>query len=394
MKKLALFLIAAVMTISSLGLIGCGKKEEISQDVVLADFEQWAPDFQIMRPMNNFGAVSKNDTLDYVKSGSHSAKLQPMGGYSKMTVPYVYFNLVSEYFEYDYRDLTEYEYISLHIYNAQSVDKTMDVGLVTGIADINTTERLKGMSVTLKPGWNEVSYFPELSLINISYDVTNILGIYLEFENAGVREKKDAPVYYLDDIVLHKVKKPVEVEDIVTLSAGEICDFEKSYQKYILSTDVSNPKCVPTLSIVTAENEGIPAVSGSKVLKLVTRPGDSQNATWPKFTISEKIVRKSGYMKIPKEQWGEYVFRFEVYAVGRAITFFPEFYSENGGNWTATNVVPKTGQWVTYEKSFSEFKEDVLANPGYIKVAWGEYPGTDELTFYFDNFRFEKKLSN
>lgn len=391
MKKLALFIIAAVIIVCSFGLVGCGKDEKKSDDVVLADFEKWAPDFQIMRPMNNFGVVSQNSDTKYVKSGAYSAKLQPMGGYSKMTVPYVYFNFSSEHFDYDYTDMTEYEYISLHLYNAQSVDKTVDIGFITGIADISTAEKLKGMTVTLKPGWNEIDYFPELSLVNISYDVTGILGLYIEFENAGVRDKKDAPVYYLDDIVLHKAKNPIEVEDIVTLSEGEICDFEKTYQKYILSADVANPKCIPDMSVVTAESEGITAPSGSKVMKLVTRPGDAQNATWPKFTLPEKIVRKSGFMKIAKEKWGEYVFKFEVYAVGRAITFYPEFYSENGGNWTATNVAPKTGQWVTYEKSFTEFKDDVLANPGYIKIAWGEYPGTEELTFYFDNFRFEKK---
>jgi hypothetical protein len=31
-----------------------------------------------------------------------------------------------------------------------------------------------------------------------------------------------------------------------------------------------------------------------------------------------------------------------------------------------------------------------VSDPGYIRIAWAEYVTGGEMTFYFDNFRYEK----
>ena len=393
MKKIIGIILSITLLFSVVGLVACKNENSSSknQSVVLADFEQWAPDFQLMRPMNNFGVISVNEEAEYVHGGSASAKLQPMGGYSVMKDPYVYFPLSSDLFNYNYCDFTYVEYINFFVYNAEKEEIQMDVGLVTTIVDIANTEKTSGGKFMLKSGWNEIMYYPDLTTINLSYDVTDIQGFYIGFNNSGVRDPEEAPVLYLDDIIMHRVSKPIEIEDIIELDEGEICDFEKAYQNFIISYDCPNTKCIPEISIVKAADYNLSAPSGEKVLKIVTKPGDSFEASWPRFTIPEKIVRASGFMNLPKEEWENYQFCFEVYAETSEKTFFPEFYSQGGGNWSATSITARKGTWVSYKHDFSEFKEDVLSNPGFIKIAWGEYVDGGEQVFYFDNFRFEKK---
>ena len=395
MKKIFGLMLSFVLLFSLFSFVGCNENESKGDtqagEVVIADFEKWAPDFQIMRPMNSFGVVSVNEDPQYVHGGEASAKLQPMGGYSVQKVPYVYFPLSSELFSFNYCDFSLVDYITFFIYNAQDEAAALDFGLVTTIVDINNTERASGGTFQLQPGWNEIVYYPDLTIINLSYDITDIQGIYLGFENAGVRDPEDAPVFYLDDVVMRRLDEPVEVENIIELDEGEICDFEKAYQQYIITYDCPNTKCIPDMSIVEAAEYGLTAPSGEKVLRIVTKPGDATEGSWPRFTIPEKIVRESGFMNIPSEEWSEYRFCFEVYAETQNRTFFPEFYSQGGSNWTATNVSARRGQWVTYSVDFTNFSEDVVSNPGFIKIAWAEYIDAGELVFYFDNFRVEKK---
>ena len=82
MKKLFVSLLASIMAFSALAFTGCQKEEEETgtpTQVVLADFEKFEPDFQLMRISKHFGAVTVNTDATYVKSGTTSAKVQPLG---------------------------------------------------------------------------------------------------------------------------------------------------------------------------------------------------------------------------------------------------------------------------------------------------------------------------
>ena len=139
MKKLLSLILALVISATTFSLVGCAPSQQTPTDskkIVLADFEQYKPDFQLMRIMNNFGAVNVNKDAQYVKSGTTSAKLQPLGGYAQSSQPFVYFPLESELFDYDYQDFTKYESVSMWVYNAESEIENMEVGLVAAISDI------------------------------------------------------------------------------------------------------------------------------------------------------------------------------------------------------------------------------------------------------------------
>jgi hypothetical protein len=393
MRKLLSLILALVTLFTAFAFTGCTPAEQNPTDskkIDLADFEQYKPDFQLRRLMNNFGAVNVNKDEKYVKSGKVSAKLQPLGGYAQAKTPFLYFPLESERFEYNYTDMTKYESVSMWVYNAETATKNMEIGLVTSITDINTVEKIAGMVCSLVPGWNKVVYYPDLDIINLSYDVTAIPGVYIGFDNANSRDLEDAPVFYVDDVVITKTDVVKEFRDIIELDPGEIANFEKDYQKNILSLIVANAKCVPDMSIVTSAEAGVTATSGNKMLKVVTKPGDTPELTWPMFVIPEKVVRKSGYMNIPREDWSKYQICFDVYAETAAKTFYPEFFGSGGAGWKAYNVRAVKGQWSTFRLSLSDMVEAHVSDPGYIRIAWAEYVTGGEMTFYFDNFRYEK----
>lgn len=381
---------------------GCAKKQlAVGDEVILANFEQWAPDFQILRVAKGFGAVTPNEDIRYVHGGKASAKLQPMGGYSQPTIPYLYFPLYSERFDYNHCNILQIDYVSMYLFNAQADERSVTVGLIASVIDIETVSMTGGKQFVLQPGWNEISYFPDPTLVNLAYDVKDVLGVYLEFANAGVREVSQAPIYYLDDVALYKNKKTDAVKDVVTLDEGEICDFEKAYQSFVISSEVTNASTTPDISVVRAADEGIEAAHGNKVLKVVTKPGSMKEASWPQIVLPEKLMRASGMMQVPEDKLGDYVFRFDVYVVDRPILFVVKHYSFGGGNYQPRNLANSTvgnqllavGKWVTYECGFNVLGKNITTNPGFLKIAWGEYVEDEELTFYFDNFRFEKKVS-
>ena len=83
MKKLINILLALILGLSTIAFGGCktatqsGKKND--SEIILADFEQWAPDFQLISLHNKFGKITRNEDAKYVKSGKYSAKLHPVG---------------------------------------------------------------------------------------------------------------------------------------------------------------------------------------------------------------------------------------------------------------------------------------------------------------------------
>ena len=399
MKKFLSLILSGLVFAGVLAATGCKPKDENKQDkheeIVLANFEQWAPDFQILRLMGSFGAVDVNTDSAFVKSGKQSAKLSVMGGVVKKTAPYFFVQTSSEYFGYDYTDFTGVQTISAWLYNTKSSVETVEIGLITKINSIESCEKVVGGVYSLAPGWNKIVYKPDLSLVSLSADVTSIPGIYFGFENSGVSEIKDAPVFYLDDVTIKRESDPAPLADVIEFDPGEILDFEKDYQAYVVTPDItySSASSAPDLSVVYAADYGLTAPSGLKCLRVVTHPGTGTEA-WPKFSISEKVIDKSGFKDIPKEEWGNYRFAFEVYAEkADGFYFFPELFTSSNQRY-AFNFRTKARQWVTVYKSFTDnsfggWRDDHITSPGAWKFAWTEYSGEDYV-FYFDNFRYEK----
>lgn len=185
---------------------GGGGGEDDPSKVVLADFEEWAPDFQILRTMENFGAVDVNENTDYVKSGKQSAKLYVMGNEGSSLKPYIYLPTVSDYFHFDHSKFEKFDKVSAWLYNPNEAGLKVEIGAITTIKDITTATQVKGTIKELAQGWNEIVWNVNASFIATAtgfsaYDGVN--GVYFKFDATGAETKADATVFYLDDVVLH-----------------------------------------------------------------------------------------------------------------------------------------------------------------------------------------------
>lgn len=396
MKKLLSIILSITLMMTALSFTGCAPTTETpteSDQIVLANFEQFEPDFQLIRLVDGFGSVSVNKDKKFVKGGNVSAKLQPLGDYASGKRPVMYIPFASERFDYDYKNMLKFETISMWVYNAENEYKTMEIGFVTGIVDLYSVSKVFGKNVSLKPGWNRINYYPDHSALNIASDVTNYYGLYLSFDHVHSRDVNDAPVFYVDDVELKKAKEDVVVENVLVFDQNEIVDWEKAYQQSIYTYNTVRQDLLPDLKIVTSEEAGITASSGDKMLKIVTKQGETLNASYPGFVIVDKVLKMSGYMNIGMDEWTNYDLCFDVYAENTDITLFAEFYCD--GNMFAGrkvhSVVAKKGQWTTFRKSFMEFLTDNIKKPGQFILCYAEDPAPIQKVFYFDNFRFEKR---
>lgn len=395
MKKI--FLIFAITLITALSLFsGCSTPSEgdkdLSDDIIIADFEKWAPDFQLIRIMNDFGAVNVNGDLTYVKNGKYSAKLQPLGSYSMGQIPYLYFPLQSSLFGFDYCDFSKAEKITASIYNAEEYDVNMLMGLITKIVNVDSVIREQGKYFVLEPGWNDIEYLIDLNILSMAYDIKDFQGIYFLFENAGSRDIEDAPVLYVDDIIIRQAKEPKAIENLIILDTNEIANFEKLYQAYIFSVDSPKFKCIPELELVSASDYGIAATSGTRVLRMVTKAGDAAEETWPRITLAEKIMQASNLKNIDPDDYENTYFCFDVYNnTDKNMIFYPQFYSSGERNWQPFALTTIRGDWTTFRIKLSEINAASVTDPGILGLAWAEYPSSfaGDLEFFFDSFRLE-----
>ena len=180
-------------------------KASTQSEVLLADFEEWAPDFQTLRIRNEFGSINVNKDSAYVKSGKQSAALTVVGS-KKDTKPLFFANTVSTWFGYDYSDFSRIESVSAWFYNASDTEEKLHVGLITDIPSIEQADLQKYDTFTLKPGWNEVVYEPDMNYIISSVgedSYRGIQGVYFMFDNPHAATKADGKRFYVDDVTLH-----------------------------------------------------------------------------------------------------------------------------------------------------------------------------------------------
>ena len=156
MKKIRLLIISLLFVILSVSCVifagcfgnnGTGGSENSADRVVLADFEEWAPDFQLLRLKENFGSIEVNANTKYVKSGAQSAKLIVMGN-EKTGNPYFFVQTQSNLFGYDYSDFSKIKHISAWVYNPTNATATLYMGLVTKVLDIANVSASKPVAMT------------------------------------------------------------------------------------------------------------------------------------------------------------------------------------------------------------------------------------------------------
>lgn len=402
MKKLFSILAMFVLILSvCFGSTACkpddpGEGDEYpTGKICLNSFETYKPDFSVIRILGQFGAINVNKDLNYVKSGAASAKLQPLGGYKSMASPMFYVPFKSETFQYDYSDLSRIRQVTAEIYNAEETDINMAFGLVMEAVNTDMVNKTNPVKYSLKPGWNTVSYDVDVSVISILYEIDKAEGVYFGFDSTGSRDIEDAPVLYLDDINLMFAKKPATVENLLSFDEGEICSFDKLYQRYIAYTEAENPAAEPDLSVVKVNEYDTDMDNAWRnyALALTTRPGNG-GGTWQRLVFPENFMKAGALGKVAVENIPDAAFCFDIYACDRSIAFYPEFFDSGYGvcynKWAEVTTV---GSWHEVRIPLSELTESMVTSPGFFRIAWSEYSeefGT--LTFLFDNFRIEYNM--
>ena len=391
MKRILSLLLSVLAFCSVFTLYGCTEKPAPETTVVFSDFEKFEPDFQLIRPMNRFGNISVNQDETFVKNGKTSAKLQPLGNYSNGDLPFIYIPFMSKRFAYDYTNFAKIKSVTLWIYNAQDQMKEVEFGYVMKVINIETVEKLSYAKYQIENGWTKLVIYPDMEQLSLIGNPKSVAGIYLGFDNANSRDIEDAPVFYIDDIVIKLYGSEVATKDVVQLEQGEIADFEQEWQRKMISVFSPKSICTPAVSIINATDENLTATSGEKLLKVVMKAGDKAGGTYPRFIIPEKVMQSSGVKDIDQKEYANYEFKFDVYAKTEKVIYFT-FTTSGGWSQKVIAFVPKANEWNTFSLSFTDVNISAahVSNPGILSISWPEHVVGGDITMYFDNFRFEK----
>ena len=271
-KKMLSIALSLISAFSIVSVAGCGEKEEgpqnkeveMSKVVTLSDFEEFNPDFQLLRLQNGFGRVDVNKDANFVKSGEASAKLRPLGRYKDKANPFLYFELESELYDYSYSDLNYLYSASMWIYNGENETKSVEVGIVTHLTSVRDEDGAKqagGLKYSLKTGWNKITYFVNRDEISIPVGGTKVQGLYIQFDNVPSLNIEDAPTYYVDnvsltvmtefnDIVVEEPTYSPKQGETVAIPTATISGGEVTYSV------VHNNKVIPTSNGTFVPNDG------------------------------------------------------------------------------------------------------------------------------------------
>lgn len=401
MKKSRIIAALALCLCFITPLLGCAEKPDEPETpetnmIKIADFEQWEPDFGLMRVMPSFGKVSENRDENFVKSGKASAKIRPLGGKSDIKLPLMYFPTVSTRFGYDRSDFSKVECVDMWMYNAEEKEMRVTVGFLSAIVNAMEVETMRGETFTLAPNeWTHVKYYPSREVLSITGDLNAVPGIYLEFENQNARELKDAPTLYIDDVTVTVNPNLEEVAGVMTFDDGVVLDFEQTWQKYAVYAKATSAKCKADVGVVKTADYGVTGMGGEYALRVVTHKGDLFEASYPAIIIPEKIMQACGMKDVAKDDYGKTSLEFDVYNDSdRVMRFFVEAGSKITGGYYAMRCEVNANSKLHYKVSFFDVEEHNaggVSDPSSWKISWAEYTDRDDQVFYFDNFRIVKE---
>ena len=396
---LAVFAVA--ISVSVIPAVAEEGKFTPKSDVVLCNFEQWKPDFSTLRIGGDFGKVTRSE--EHVASGRYSAKLQPGGPYTSST-PYFTVPLTSRMYGFKYV-MSDYVAITGKFYNAQQTDVKMQVGL-----SFSGYGNKMPVGYTLKPGWNDITYVINHNIILMfNGSMEGVSKVFFEFEPSLSRNIEDSAVIYADDIILRAAQTEIEPIDLVKLSPLEICDFERPYQEYIMSSWVYQ-ELAPDYRTVDVREGQLPAgvfpTSGNCCLEMTLHPRSDGNQAYPQIIITDKVVEKAVNALTEEEKQRAYI-AFDFYAYTTSFPFYLGFKDAVTGGMHILQpcdsifyVTPAyRGSWSTYRVKLTAIDEprsngiwyasDFVNNPHEIRFIYDDFFGTQDRIVYLDNVRIE-----
>lgn len=427
MKKLIVFVLAILMCLSPFAFSGCNNNAT-PKDVVLADFEEWAPDFQLMTVYNRFGKITQNADKNYVKNGNYSAKLQVVGPLASAGKPIMLIPTSSERFNFSYKDFSEYNLVSAYIYNANEHEVNVTFG-ISASYDVYRSNYIDGTTYLLQPNqWTKIVYIIDVDFLSLLSDYQNIAGVYLQFDDTDAIYPEDGDTLYLDDVVLVSAdKKQQPTAGLIQLDKTEtykeVCDFEKSYQKYVaLAKRNADVDQTFETSVVTASDYGIEATRGEKVLRILRHPKKGTETIFNELQLPEILFKEAGFGDIPQtiEEYSSWYFCFDMYnADDSRHEYMSLWFSQSGyekryapllllqgdrpdmgrkaGEWAKWHegMHATCGKWTTFKISLYELSEgmasiDYAKTPGLFGISLYSHSGTTDWEMFVDNFRLEK----
>lgn len=395
-KSLIALVMAAAVALSGFGCSG-GEKSNVTKDVRLCGFESW-DNFQIIKMMPDFGAISKNTDVKFVAEGASSACLRPTGRFLYASKPYFVLPTQSTMFEFDYADFSGVKSVTAKMFNNGQTDVKLYLGLTF---DAAYNELSPAKEIMLKNGWNDIAYEVETAVLNLSYDIKQCYGVYFMFDNTHTLYADAAPELYLDDVNIIYTGTKEDPVDITEFREGEICDFERLYQHYIVEVKSDKDNLTPDVSVVSNGKYAVNATSGKNMLRVVTKSGDTHWGCWPTIGFSGKIFSRSAFHADP-ENYADYALCFDLYNNSDSTNLFVlEFWTETGIRILTVNHFAYPKQWNNFYMTLGDIQNKLPLGytlkdlKGAFRVAWPEYlpengQETEDREFFFDNFRVEK----
>lgn len=436
-KKLKALLLAAILSLSSLaacaGSCSGSNGDNSSGDtgnkipqgevggileedkVLMNGFEYFDRDIQLLRVFNDFGVLNDNTDKQYVRSGEHSLKINPVGSRVHSANPYFLISSSSLRFEeVSFGDFSDVDKLSLWFYNSEEEDVTVGIGFGKGSLFTSGADKrdhiykTNSEFFTLKNGWNYIEYNVEPAYLQLQgLNINEVYGITIEFDYVASHKLADSPTVYLDDVCLTYTDTPKSTDLAIKVKTGtteegnpywSIADFENPLEAYYFAYMYGPETALPILKTVFAGDYGAITKQGTQALLIQKKHGGDKYG-WPRLTLHENII-KAVFAAIGDDilqNPDNYVFKLDVYNASKVINNAFTIQFDGATSYGFKGGAP--GTWSTFTTTFGEVdrrkKTDVpyTQSQGTIIFAWDRYPTASDLSdrpILVDNVRIEK----
>lgn len=371
MKKIFTLLICCVLFLLP---ISCNRvKEEnavVNGYISLESFDDYATMNKIWFH-NTLSSASVNN--EYVTEGVASMRVEvgdPAKYADQLRSSIFYIPTNGE--KGDYHDFSMIDELAIDVYGLQGSELKISLALV-----------LKGKSFTTGPSksfeikkgeWNNVRFSVNRTVTDAGIDIEKIS--HISVECTGVNA-----VMCLDNLRLHKTTKPfVSAKFFVDKENGELCDFEKPYQSFAVTSATING-ITPKLEVVTDPEW---ATSGARSLK-VTSPVMVTNE-WNSIEFSQRLLDCADFNLATATSYVAY----DIYKpFARSWWLTTRLCSNASGAYTNVSIdVPEGIGWHTVVIPMTRR----VLNTTNLQINWQSKNGlpnggVEETVFYIDNIR-------
>ena len=407
MNKLKKLISIGLGAIMSLGLVACNDSSndgsdngpQIPETITYANFEQWGPDFQLIRVQDYAGVINVNTDKTYAKD-EQSLLINPIGAYSSSATGKFIFPLASELFDFNYSNFTTVEKITVEFYNASENDVKIAFGLTPTIKSIDAHTYTPYEWYTLKANeWTTLEYEVDTQALSFLYDVTKIAGFYMMFENMRTsRDETNAPDIYCDNIVIHNTTVIPPKDETFRVGEMEYLDFEDPLQINALEFSGTISR-LPAVDIVKASDMtvnglSLQATSGENVLRIEWQMAKEDPVSgFEQVKFVELVAENSILSKLSEAELDNIVFCMDVYNACSKEMYMEFDFGQNldciFGGWDL-----KPNQWTTIRYSMADVyaKYSNWEDNGWIRFVMSSYNATKyngNKLFYVDNMHFE-----